>query len=67
LGPKVDITIIVLRIKRISLAVDYLAILSNGHVDAGPAFGIDQFDGLRHCVGIFAAVVQRLEAKARPV
>jgi hypothetical protein len=35
-----------------------------GHVDAGTALGVDQLDSLRHGVGIFAAVLQRLEAQA---
>jgi len=30
--------------------------LHDRHVDAGAALSIDQFDSLRHCVGIFAAV-----------
>jgi len=34
---------------------------------SGAAFGIDQFDSLRHCVGTFTAVTQRLEPEARPV
>ena len=29
------------------MAVDHLAILRNRDVDAGAAFGVDQFDGLR--------------------
>jgi hypothetical protein len=36
--------------------VDNPAILCDRHVDARAALGIDQFDSLRHCVAIFAAV-----------
>jgi hypothetical protein len=38
------------------MAVDNLAVLCDRHVDAEAALSIDQFDGLRHGVGIFAAV-----------
>src|ERR1700682_1510618 len=37
------------------------------HVNAGPALGVGQLDGLRHGVWIFAAVIQRLEPKAGAV
>ncbi len=36
-------------------------------VDAGAPLGVDQFDGLRHRIGKFPAMVQRLEAKVGPV
>src|ERR1700704_423758 len=34
------------------------------HVDAGAVFGVHQLDGLRHGVGIFAAVLHSFEAQA---
>jgi len=57
----------ILRIEHKTLAVDHLAVLCDGHVNAVPARGIDQLDGLGHRIGVFAAVIQRLEAKASPV
>src|SRR5258708_32007705 len=49
------------------LTVDHLAILRDRHIDAGAAFGIDQLDGLRHGVGVLAAVFHGFKAKAGPV
>ena len=40
----------ILQIEHISLAVDDPSVLHNRNVDAGAALGIDQFDGLQHCV-----------------
>jgi len=57
----------VVQFQRKPLAVHHPAVLRDRHVDAGAAFSIDQFDGLRHCVGIFPAVLLRFEAKARAV
>jgi hypothetical protein len=54
----------ILRIEPVPLAVDYLAALRDRHVDAGAALGIDQFDGLRHGVGIFPAVLHGFEVQA---
>jgi hypothetical protein len=39
---------LVLWIKRKPLAINHLAVLSDRHVDARAAFGIDQLDSLRH-------------------
>ena len=55
----------ILGIKRGPLAVNDFAVLCYRHVDAGTALGIDQFDGLRHCVGIFAAVTKRRPVPSR--
>jgi hypothetical protein len=49
------------------MAVDQLSVLRDRHVYAGSAFGIDQFDCLRHCVGIFAAMLHGFEAQAGAV
>src|SRR3981189_590334 len=49
------------------ITVNYLAVLCNRHVDARAAFSIGNFDGLRHCVRVFAAVFHRLEAKSGPI
>jgi hypothetical protein len=38
------------------------SVLHDRHVNAGAALSIDQLDGLRHGVGIFAAMIQRLKA-----
>jgi hypothetical protein len=42
------------------------AALCDRHVDAGAALCVDQFDGLRHCVKIFSAVLHGFEAQAGP-
>jgi hypothetical protein len=55
----------ILQIEYISLAVDDLSVLRNRRVNAGATLGIDEFDGLGHRVGMFAAVIQRLEPKSR--
>jgi len=46
-----------------TLAVDYLAVLSDRYVDAGATLSINQFDSLRHRVGIFAASIQPQQAR----
>jgi hypothetical protein len=48
------------------LAVDDLSVLRDRRVNAGAAFGFDEF-GLWHGVWIFAAVIHGFEAKAGPV
>lgn len=47
-------------------SINPFAVLRDRHVDAGAPLGVDQFDGLRHRVGIFPAMVQRFEAKVGP-
>jgi len=59
--------VIVLWIKHIPLAVDYLAVLRDRQVNAGSALSVDGLDGLRHGVGIFAAVLHGFEAQADAV
>jgi hypothetical protein len=56
----------VLWIKRIPLAVNHFAVRCDRHVNTGAAKSIGQFDRLRHCIGILAAMIQRFEAKASP-
>ena len=55
----------ILRPEHKPLAVDHLSVLCDRQVDAGASLGIDQFDGLRHLVGIFAAVLHRYKAQGR--
>jgi hypothetical protein len=43
---------VILQIEHKPLAVDDLAVLSDHDVDARAALGVDQFDSLRHCVGM---------------
>jgi hypothetical protein len=59
--------VVVIRIKRKSLAINHLAVLHDRLVDAGAALSIDQFDGLRYRVGIFSAVLHGFEAQAGTV
>ncbi len=56
----------ILQIEHIPLAVDYLSVLGDRHVDAGTAFSIDQFDSLRQ--GYFTAVIpaSRTGGPSRP-
>ena len=54
-------------IERKPLAINHLAVLHDRLVDAGAALSIDQFDGLRHRVGIFPAVFHGFEAQAGTV
>ena len=49
------------------LAVDHLAVLCDRDVDAGAALSIDQFDSLRHRIGIFAAMIHGFEAQPCPI
>ena len=51
----------VLQVECIPLAIDHLAVLGDRHIDAGAAFGIDQFNRLRHGVRIFPAMFRRFE------
>lgn len=37
------------------------------HVDAPAAFGINEFDGLGHCVGFFTSVLERFERQTTAV
>src|SRR5450631_3112429 len=47
---------LILWIEHEPVAVDHLAVLDDGHVNARAALGVNQLDGLRHRVGIFPAV-----------
>ena len=63
----VDCRSFIIQIEHKPFPVDYLAVVRDRHEDEGATFGVDQFDGLRHCVGIFPAMLHGLEAQARPV
>src|ERR1700704_3532236 len=47
--------------------LDHLAVLRDRHIDGGPSLSVDELDGLRHGVGILAALIHRFEAAAGPV
>jgi hypothetical protein len=59
--------LVILGVQCETLAVDDLAVLHYRHVGARPALRVDQFDRLRHCVGILAAVLHGLEPEAAAV
>ena len=56
----------ILEIEHVPLAVDDLPISRDWRVDAGAALGIDQFDGLRDCVGICRMRVLRAFVRRNP-
>ena len=58
---------IVLIVCRVSLTIHDLTILRDRHVDARTAFGVSQYDGLRHIVGIFPTMIHGFKAKAATV
>jgi len=57
----------VLRIKHKPLAVDHLAVLHDRNVNARAALDVDELDSLEHRVGVFPAVIERLEPKTAAV
>ena len=63
-----SLVIIILRIEHKALAVDDLAVLRDRNVNAGPALGVGQLDGLRHPVEIFPRrdPRSRSESRGRP-